>query len=112
MSEQTQSGPGAGTRPSRGGLDGYFKISARGSTVEREIRGGVVTFLTMAYIIVLNPIILLGGADVNGQPLAGGDFAAISAATALVGGRPDAAHGRGRQLPARAGDRARASTPS
>jgi AGZA family xanthine/uracil permease-like MFS transporter len=86
VSEQTQSGPGAGTRPSRGGLDGYFKISARGSTVEREIRGGVVTFLTMAYIIVLNPIILLGGADVNGQPLAGGDFAAISAATALAAG--------------------------
>ena len=86
MSEQTQSGPGAGTRPSRGGLDGYFKISARGSTVEREIRGGVVTFLTMAYIIVLNPIILLGGVDVNGQPLAGGDFAAISAATALAAG--------------------------
>ena len=54
--------------------------------MEREIRGGVVTFLTMAYIIVLNPIILLGGADMNGEALAGGDFAAISAATALAAG--------------------------
>ena len=86
VSDKTQPGPGAGTRPSRGGLDGYFKISARGSTVEREIRGGVVTFLTMAYIIVLNPIILLSGADMNGDQLAGGDFAAISAATALAAG--------------------------
>ena len=72
MSEQTQPGQGAGTRPAAGGLDGYFKISARGSTVAREIRGGVVTFLTMAYIIVLNPIILLGGTDMNGDLLGGG----------------------------------------
>ncbi|WP_426246122.1 NCS2 family permease [Nocardioides sp. LHG3406-4] len=68
------------------GLDRFFKISARGSTVGREVRGGIVTFLTMAYIIVLNPIILLAGADMNGDQLAGGDFAAISAATALVAG--------------------------
>jgi len=86
VSDQTSPGQRAGTRGSGGGLDGFFKISARGSTVEREIRGGVVTFLTMAYIIVLNPIILLGGADMNGDALAGGDFAAISAATALAAG--------------------------
>ena len=46
----------------------------------------MVTFLTMAYIVVLNPIILLGGADAGGEQLAGGDFAAISAATALAAG--------------------------
>ncbi|HYH34320.1 MAG TPA: NCS2 family permease [Nocardioides sp.] len=86
MTEKTQSGAAAGTRRPGGGLDGYFKISQRGSTVGREIRGGVVTFLTMAYIIVLNPIILLGGVDMNGDQLAGGDFAAISAATALAAG--------------------------
>ncbi len=86
MSENTKAGTGAGARPSAGGLDGYFKISERGSTVAREVRGGVVTFLTMAYIIVLNPIILLSGTDVNGDLLAGGDFAAIAAATALVAG--------------------------
>ncbi len=86
MSNQAQTGAGAGTAPSRGGLDGFFKISERGSTVSREIRGGVVTFLTMAYIIVLNPIILLSGTDMNGDQLAGGDFAAIAAATALVAG--------------------------
>ena len=47
------------TSPSKaGGLDGFFKITERGSTVAREFRGGLVTFLTMSYIIVLNPLIL------------------------------------------------------
>ena len=50
-------------------LDRYFEISARGSTVATEIRGGVVTFIAMAYIIVLNPIILSGAADVAGNEL-------------------------------------------
>ena len=44
--------------PTRTGLDGFFKITERGSTVAREVRGGVVTFFTMVYIVVLNPIIL------------------------------------------------------
>jgi AGZA family xanthine/uracil permease-like MFS transporter len=35
-----------------------FAIQARGSTVGRELRGGVVTFVTMSYIVVLNPLIL------------------------------------------------------
>ena len=39
-------------------LERYFQISRRGSTIGREVRGGVVTFFTMAYIIVLNPLIL------------------------------------------------------
>ena len=34
-------------------MDRYFQITERGSTVGREVRGGVVTFFTMAYIIVL-----------------------------------------------------------
>lgn len=73
------------SRP-RSAIDRFFEISQRGSTVGREVRGGIVTFLTMAYIIVLNPIILLQGEDLNGDLLAGGDFAAISAATALIAG--------------------------
>ena len=67
-------------------MDTFFKISERGSSVGREVRGGVVTFFTMAYIIVLNPIILLGAKDADGQLLAGGDFAGIAATTALVAG--------------------------
>ncbi|MET1134343.1 MAG: NCS2 family permease [Aeromicrobium sp.] len=72
-------------------LDRYFKISQRGSSVGQEVRGGVVTFLTMAYIIVLNPIILSGVADADGNYLGGGSvagsgFATIAACTALVAG--------------------------
>ena len=39
-------------------LDRYFQVSARGSTVGREFRGAVATFLTMAYILFVNPQIL------------------------------------------------------
>ena len=67
-------------------VDRFFKISERGSSVGQEVRGGLVTFFTMAYIIVLNPIILLGAKDGTGQALAGGDFAGIAATTALVAG--------------------------
>src|SRR5680860_1307696 len=72
-------------------LDRYFKISERGSSVAKEVRGGVVTFLTMAYIIVLNPIILSNVPDATGHYLGGGTeagsgFALIAAATALVAG--------------------------
>ncbi|WP_110206518.1 NCS2 family permease [Nocardioides daejeonensis] len=70
--------------PSR--LDAFFKISERGSTVARELRGGLVTFLTMAYILVLNPLILIGAPDKEGNFLAGGDTAVIAACTALVAG--------------------------
>src|SRR5215210_339514 len=76
-----------GTR--RSGIDGYFKISERGSTVPREVRGGVVTFFTMAYIVVLNPLILGFATDQDGQFLGGGsepNLPAIAAGTALVAG--------------------------
>ena len=39
-------------------LDSFFKIKERGSTMRTEILGGATTFLTMAYIIVVNPAIL------------------------------------------------------
>jgi AGZA family xanthine/uracil permease-like MFS transporter len=72
---------GPRVRP-RNGLDRYFEISARRSTVGRELRGGLTTFFTMAYIVVLNPIIL-SGADINGTTL---PFGSVAAVTALVAG--------------------------
>lgn len=41
-----------------GALDRWFRISERGSTLSRELRGGLVSFVTVAYIVVLNPLIL------------------------------------------------------
>jgi adenine/guanine/hypoxanthine permease len=72
-------------------LDSYFQISGRGSTVGREIRGGMVTFLTMAYIVVLNPLILgfvpdSTGAFLGGGPGDGSNLPVIAAGTALVAG--------------------------
>jgi AGZA family xanthine/uracil permease-like MFS transporter len=62
-------------------LDRFFRISERGSTVGREIRGGFATFFTMAYILVLNPIILGSAVDKFGHQLSG---AQLVTATALV----------------------------
>jgi AGZA family xanthine/uracil permease-like MFS transporter len=93
MPEQTRPSTGASAtsaprrtegpriRP-RNGLDRYFSVSARRSTVGREVRGGFVTFFTMAYIVILNPIIL-SGADVTGHKL---PFAAVASVTALAAG--------------------------
>lgn len=64
-------------------VDRFFEITARRSSVGTEIRGGVVTFIAMAYIIVLNPIILSDSEDVTGATL---DFAQVSATTSLAAG--------------------------
>ncbi|ATE52303.1 MULTISPECIES: NCS2 family permease [Actinosynnema] len=73
------------------GLDGFFKITERGSSVGREVRGGVVTFVAMAYIVVLNPLIL--GSFSADDPSAKTDITGailpvpqVAAVTALVAG--------------------------
>lgn len=65
-----------------GGLDGFFKISERGSSVAREIRGGFATFFAMAYIIVLNPIILGSAKDMYGHQLDSGQLVTATVLTA------------------------------
>jgi AGZA family xanthine/uracil permease-like MFS transporter len=67
----------------RNAFDRYFQISARGSSLGQEIRGGFATFFTMAYIVVLNPLILGAGVDSEGGKL---PIAALAAGTALVAG--------------------------
>src|SRR4051812_15248169 len=72
-------------------VDRFFKITERGSTVGTEVRGGLVTFFTMSYIIVLNPLIIGTVQDngFKGDFLGGGsepNLAAIAATTALVAG--------------------------
>ena len=66
-----------------GALDRFFRITERGSTVAREVRGGVVTFFTMSYILVLNPLILSTSHE-GIAPL--GTSAQIAAGTALIAG--------------------------
>ncbi|MFI6731538.1 NCS2 family permease [Nonomuraea sp. NPDC050451] len=62
-------------------LDRFFELTGRGTTVGREVRGGVTTFVAMAYIILLNPIILAGATDVTGARLS---IAQLTTSTALA----------------------------
>jgi adenine/guanine/hypoxanthine permease len=63
--------------PARGGFDSYFKLTERGTTIGREVRAGLATFMVMVYIVFVNANIL--GA-------AGLDPAGVAAGTALVAG--------------------------
>ncbi|WP_089024706.1 NCS2 family permease [Actinomyces vulturis] len=64
-------------------LDRFFHITERGSTLGREVRGGFVTFFTMSYILVLNPLIL-STVHEGITPL--GTPAQIAAGTAFIAG--------------------------
>ena len=82
--------------PGGNGVDRYFRISERGSTFAREIRGGFATFFTMAYILVLNPIILGSAKDQFGHQL---DAVQLTTATALVAAVMTIVMGVGGNLP-------------
>ena len=47
-------------------IDKFFRISERGSTFSQEIRGGIITFLAMAYILIVNPNLLIDAASLDG----------------------------------------------
>ena len=71
--------------------DRWFELTKRGSNNNREIRGGFVTFFTMAYIVILNPLIIGTAKDVNQQFIGGTTdvvtaITMVTAATALVAG--------------------------
>ena len=104
-SPQAARHPEAGAIPApTSGLDRYFDITKRGSTIGREVRGGLVTFFAMAYIIALNPLIIGTTADrdgnlISGAPMyldaamtevdgaaVGASIAMVAAATALIAG--------------------------
>src|SRR5918998_2565372 len=67
----TQSEPA----PSGGFLERRFRLRERRSTVRAELLGGVATFLTMSYILFVNPAIL----SAAGMP-----FEAVAVATAIA----------------------------
>jgi len=58
-------------------FDKFFRISEKGSTVKTELLAGLTTFLTMAYILAVNPGIL----SESGMP-----FAGVFLATAIAAG--------------------------
>ncbi len=79
MSAQASDAPVA----AEGGIAGFFKFGERGTNLRTETRAGLTTFMVMAYIIFLNPSILMAGfgdADPNFTATA------LAAGTALVAG--------------------------
>ncbi|MEU3793198.1 NCS2 family permease [Streptomyces fructofermentans] len=82
--------------PPANAVDRFFRISDRGSTFGREVRGGFATFFTMAYILVLNPIILGSAKDKFGEQL---DPVQLVTATALVAAVMTVIMGIGGNLP-------------
>jgi adenine/guanine/hypoxanthine permease len=77
-----------------GAGDGFFarrfQLNERGTTVRTEVLGGVVTFLTMSYILFVNPAILSA---------AGLPFSAVAVATAIAAALATAAMGLLANLP-------------
>lgn len=55
-------------------MESYFKLKENGTNVKTEILAGITTFMTMAYILIVNPAILSA---------AGMDSGAVFTATAL-----------------------------
>ena len=71
-------------------MDSFFKISERKSTIGNEIIGGLTTFLAMAYIIAVNPNMLVVAGVPFDAALTATCFGAavMTAAMGLIANRP------------------------
>ena len=65
-------------------LNRFFKLQAHGTTVRTELLAGLTTFLTMAYIVVVNPVIL-GAAGMPAAGVAGATCFAAAFGSILMG---------------------------
>lgn len=61
-------------------MEKFFKIKEKGSTVSREVVGGITTFLAMSYILAVNPGMLGSIAGMN----FGGVFTATAVSAAVA----------------------------
>src|SRR3954451_22135269 len=66
------------------GIERRFRFGERGTTLRTEVLGGVSTFLTMSYILFVNPAIL-SAAKVPAAGVAGATALAAAAMTAIMG---------------------------
>jgi len=68
----------------KGALERYFKLSSRGTDTKTEVLAGMTTFLTMAYIVLVNPTIL-GSAGMPVASVAAATCFAAAFASILMG---------------------------
>ncbi|SDK89261.1 putative MFS transporter, AGZA family, xanthine/uracil permease [Actinopolyspora mzabensis] len=80
--DSTDTDPAPEPEP-RSPIDRYFRITRRGSSMSREVRGGITTFVAMSYIVLLNPLILGSAEDITGASLSNTE---LTTATALCAG--------------------------
>ena len=69
-------------------LDDYFGYTEKGSSFDAEVRAGITTFLTMAYILLVNPAMLtlaIGDGTNAGNAQAFSDILFATAVAAFVG---------------------------
>lgn len=64
-------------------LQRWFRLAEHGTNVRTELLAGLTTFLTMAYIIFVQPLVLTGALSPDGEPT-GLDFGAVTTATCLA----------------------------
>ena len=68
------------------GIANYFRFAERGTTLATEAKAGLTTFMVMAYILLVNPLILANMVGAPGSPEQAAFIPAAAAATALVAG--------------------------
>jgi AGZA family xanthine/uracil permease-like MFS transporter len=78
--------PASERQEPNGGLDSFFKLSERGTTVGTELKAGLATFMVMSYILVVNPSILSAMFIPQGDAAVQSFIAPAAAATALIAG--------------------------
>lgn len=81
---QTQTIPEAPDAAPSGKLDRFFALTERGTTARTEVLAGMTTFLTMAYIVLVNPAIL-GSAGMPVASVAAATCFAAAFASILMG---------------------------
>ena len=64
-------------------MENLFKLKKNGTTVRTEIVAGFTTFMTMAYIIALNPNLLTGFHNLGTEQLWNGIFLATCISSAI-----------------------------
>jgi AGZA family xanthine/uracil permease-like MFS transporter len=72
--------------PSGNAIADYFRFEERGTNLATEAKAGLTTFMVMAYILLVNPLILANMVGVAGSPEQAAFIPAAAAATALVAG--------------------------
>ena len=67
-------------------VDSFFGVTKRGSSIRTEIIAGIVTFLAMAYILTLNPNIILGSfGPISARPILWNSVFIATALGAVLG---------------------------